>query len=205
MRRLLLAFGVVGFAAQAVFAASYGFSRITSNSSSDVAAQLSVDVTDLGDGKVQFRFFNTAGIASSITDVYFDGHQVLDEFKTITGSAGVSFSAGASPSNLPGGNALNPDFDSDLAADSNSPTSQNGVDAASEWVNMVVKLEHDQSFADLLQALNSGDVRIGLHVQAIGTDGESDSFVNNVVPAPAAFMLGALGMALVAGKRRLPA
>ncbi len=205
MRRILLAACVLGLAAQAAFAASYGFTRITGNSSSDVASQMSVDVTDIGGGQVQFRFFNNVGIASSICDIYFDADGVLNSIASITGSSGVSFSEGASPANLPGGNGISPGFEASLSADSASPTTQNGVNSASEWVNMILNLESGQSFGDLISALNSGAVRLGLHAQAIGSDGQSDGFVNRVVPVPAALMLGSLGMALVAMRRRLPA
>ncbi len=56
-----------------------------------------------------------------------------------------------------------------------------------------------KNYSDTLAMLNDGSLRIGLHVQAIGAPGGSDSYVNNPIhaPAPGAILLGSLGTALV--------
>src|SRR3989337_434902 len=62
---------------------TFGFFNITNNGNPDVASQLSVDVWDkaqadanfgitLNAGNILFVFKNAVGIASSITDIYFD-------------------------------------------------------------------------------------------------------------------------------------
>src|SRR5688500_3166113 len=99
-----------------------GFERITSNNSADVASQLFAEITDAGSGQVDFKFTNAIGIDSSITDIYFDdGAGVLSAIASISDSgAGVSFSQGASPGDLPSGNSADPDFEvtTSLSADS---------------------------------------------------------------------------------------
>jgi hypothetical protein len=57
----------------------------------------------------------------------------------------------------------------------------------------------------IYSALNNGTFRIGVHVQSIGTSGQSDSFVThgNVVPEPSSYaaMLG-MGIAALAWAKR---
>src|SRR5262245_26656672 len=105
----------------------YWFHGITNNNAVDVAigqAQLSVDVSDAGGGKVAFKFVNSGPNASSITAVYFDDGALLGGASIVNGP-GVKFSPGATPPNLPGGNPIG--FDTSYAADSDSPVSPNGV------------------------------------------------------------------------------
>jgi hypothetical protein len=89
-------------------------------------SQFLLDVTG-SDGSVNFRFSNLGPAASSIADIYFDWSSATAALSpgTITNGPGVSFSWGASPNNVPGGNPLG--FAADLGADSNAPTQPNGV------------------------------------------------------------------------------
>jgi hypothetical protein len=121
---------------------TYGFARITRNSPADVASQFSVSVTDERNNQVGFKFTNAVGTPSSITDIYFDDG-ALFEIASITSSPGVAFSRGARPPNLPGGNALDPVFETTAGflADSDCPIPENGVDAAVEWVQIIFSLQ----------------------------------------------------------------
>src|SRR5262245_49000897 len=95
-------------------AASFGFSCVPPASRpADCAtgeAQLFVDVTDPGSGKIDFTFRNVGPGASSITDIYWDDNALLEIF-SISSSSGVHFSKGANPPNLPRGNNLTPKFE----------------------------------------------------------------------------------------------
>jgi hypothetical protein len=189
-------------------AATFGFGCITNNSATDCGigeAQLAVEVTDAGGGQVRFKFTNsTGGAASSITDVYFDDGALLD-LATLENGSGVAFSEDASPPDLPGGEDAVPPFNvtSGFLADSDNPPPTNGVNPG-EMLGVVFTLQGGQTFADVLDDLASGALRIGIHVQAFQSGG-SESFINDpdpVVPEPSGLvLLAATGLALSAIQR----
>jgi hypothetical protein len=200
--------GMIMLAASAQ-AALFGFTKITNNASEDLSGQLLVDVTDAGSSGgfnlVSFRFTNDIGIASSITDVYWDDGTLL-AIGTPAGSSGVSFSSPATPGNLPGANDASPPFQTtqQFSADSDSPVTENGVNSASEFLDVVFTIQAGLGFADTIAAINDGSLRMGMHVQAIGAQGESDGYVNNPqpVPAPGAAILATMGLTIVSAVRR---
>ncbi|HQG49608.1 MAG TPA: hypothetical protein PK373_11010 [Sedimentisphaerales bacterium] len=57
---------------------TFGFYKLTNNNVENLSSQLSVVVSDAGSNQVLFKFFNNVGIASSITDVYFDDGTLLE-------------------------------------------------------------------------------------------------------------------------------
>jgi hypothetical protein len=185
------------FAPSLVFAGSYSFYQI-SNITPDVSFQLSMDVNEVSDNRVSFTFLNSGLIASSITDIYFDDGTLLGIASIINGGSGVSFSQYASPSNLPGGSSLFPPFEAIeyFSADSNSPVAPKGVNPG-EWVTIIFNLINGKDFSATTAALASGELRVGLKVQAIGQQGESASFVNKV-PEPSLTLLLGIGLASVA-------
>ena len=181
-------------------ASLYNFFNITNNDAGDAAigeAQLSVDVTDPGGNQALFTFLNSGPEASSIADVYFDDNSgQLFSIASIDNSfSGVSFSEGASPGNLPGGNTIG--FSADFSADSDPPAQPNGVNPGEE-LGVLFNLAGGSSFADVIGGMNSGDLLAGIHVQGFASGG-SESFVT---PIPPTVLL--LGSSLIglAGIRR---
>ena len=189
-----------------------GFDCITGNVAGDCAigeAQLSVDVSDLGGGQVLFVFSNAGPDASSITDVYFDDGTLLgiaglidadDNALGPFGHAGVDFSQGASPPDLPGGNDVGFEVTAGFLADSDPAAQPNGVNPL-ETLGVVFNLQGGGTFADILSELTTGELRIGIHVQGFATGG-SESFINIPVPEPGTALLLGVGLGLLGLRRR---
>jgi hypothetical protein len=179
---------------------TYGFYDISHNNlaaETDGEANLSVEVIDLNSSQVQFRFTNNS--SSSLTDVYFDDGSLLG-IASITSGAGVAFSQGGSPPDLPGGNTASPAFQttSGFLADSDPAVSPNGV-TQDEWLAITFNLISGKTYADTIAALNgASDLRIGVHVQSY-PGGYSESFINNPTPVPEAETYGMMlvGLGLV--------
>jgi hypothetical protein len=211
MRRLHLSLASLVIALASVSSASattlsFGLC-VSNNSTADcgiATAQLAVSVAaGPGAGQVAFTFTNVGASASSITDVYFDDGTLLG-IASIGNGAGVSFSQGASPGNLPAGNNATPPFvaTSGFTADSDPPAQPNGVNPG-ETLTIVFDLQGGGTLADVLAELGDGRLRIGVHVQGFASGG-SESLVNTPLPEPA--LLALLGVGLVglarAGRRR---
>jgi len=188
-------------------ATTLSFSNITNNSTIQLSDQLSVVVSEASSG-VEFTLLNDVGIASSITDVYFDLGTNTDLFSNFTisdMSSGVSFDLAPHPENLPAGETIN--FYSDFGGDSTSPaTLENGVNATGEYITFLASLGSGWlGYDNFINNIFDGDFRIGMHIQGIDGAGseDSDSYVN-AVPVPAAAWL--FGTALLgfftASKRR---
>jgi hypothetical protein len=205
MKRKLMMFGILmaimfGFAitAQAI---PYGFERITTNSSQDIAAQLSVDVTSFSSTQVKFLFANAGPTASSITTIYFDDASLLSTPLIFDSPTSVDFATGATPANLPGGNSIVPAFVANAALSTQrvNPPPDTGVNPG-ENVAIVFTLLGGNDFEDVLDDLASGDLRIGIHVQSIPVIGSnettSDSFINDgfKVPEPGTLLLLGAGL-----------
>lgn len=222
MKKILLAVAgamvLAAFGSPASAGPTYSFSCITFNNPTDCgigSGQLEMEVIDDGGGLVSFLFTNAVGLASSITDVYFDDNALLDGFN-ITSSAGVSFSSPATPANLPGGSSMVVPFVTtlNLSADSDPPVAANGVDASTEWLRLTFGLLGTNTYASVISDLASDDLRVGLHVQAFESGG-SESFVDGgggnpppppppppPVPEPGTLLLLGSGIAGLAAKYR---
>lgn len=198
---MLLVVGSLALASQAAADISYSFDCITNNSAPNGAAgeaQLAMHVNGSGN-QATFRFTNSGPIQLILTDLYFDDGTLL-ALSVVTSGPGVQFSQGANPSNLPGGNTINPPFEATqgFTADADPPSFANGV-GPGEWVEVLFDLQSNQTLTDVIESLADGRLRVGIHVQGY-TDGGSESFVS--VPAPGASMLALAGAGLIARRRR---
>lgn len=211
---LVFAVGSLCVSGVALAAASstYSFTGVTNTNATNTnlgKSSLFVEVIDMG-SQVAFKFTNTS--ASSLTDVYFDDGALLGIASISDSGDGVDFSQGAKPAEMPGRNNLTPAFNTTagFSADSNSPTSPNGV-TSGEWLTITFDLQSGKDYSDVLSALalpnngGTGDLRIGLHVQSF-SNGGSESFVNVASPVPEAqtvvMMLAGLGLVGLIGVRR---
>lgn len=204
---------------QAATPLTLSFYGISNNDASgdavaDGMANLKMQVIDIGNQQVSFRFTNNSDY-SSLTDVYFDDGALLG-ISGIRSSSGVKFSPGASPGDLPAGNGISPAFNTTAGflADSDAPVPRNGVqdsDATGEWLAIDFQLLPAKSFADVVAALtlpSGGDwLRVGLHVQSF-TGGYSESFINNpvaAIPEPDDYvlLLAGLGLLGVVARRQM--
>lgn len=190
----------------------FSFTGVSNNSVSDTLigeTQLSVEINDAGAGQVWFTFRNSGPDPSSISNVYFDdgpgGSGVLAAIAGFDNSdPGVQFSTGGAPGDLPGGNSYTPAFSAtaNLTASANAPAPQNGVNPG-ESVGILANVAASYSYDDVLDAISSGALRIGLHVRAFASGG-SESFVTTpgrtptpVVPAPGSVLLASIGMGAI--------
>ena len=194
----IFAAGLLASAAWTAQAQNYSFNCITNNSATDCGtgeAQFALSVTNVA-GVVNFQFTNSGPSASSVTDIYFDwtsGTYALTQGVLTDSGTGVSFSWGASPPNLPGGNSIG--FSADLAADSNNPTQPMGVNPG-EWLNIAFT-----SQADLIAGLNSGGLHVGIHTQGYAGGG-SESLVVTPIPEPETYAMLLVGLTLLGFKVR---
>ena len=190
--------GLIACAAFTAHAQNYSFSCITYNRAADCAtgeAQFSLAVNDTGN-VVNLTFNNSGPSPSSITDIYFDwtsSAYALTQGVLTDSGAGVSFSWGASPANLPGGNSIA--FSADLATDSNAPVQPMGVNPG-EWLNIAFTTS-----ADLVAGLNSGGLRVGIHTQGY-QGGGSESLVLSPIPEPETYAMLIAGLALLGFQAR---
>jgi hypothetical protein len=206
----------------------YSFSNITGNNVNDAnigEAQLSVEVNFVGSDvntatQVSFTFRNEGTFASSITDVYFDDGGLLG-IASITNGSGVAFSQGASPGDLPGGNAIDFNTSAGFLSDSDPPAQPNGVNPG-EILTITFDLLSGSTYQTIIDALQTGldnpgedivgGLRIGIHVQGFAGGG-SESFVNGpdgfdpfpptIVPEPStiAMAVGVLPLAVIGWAR----
>lgn len=209
----ICAIGIALTAATASAGIVYGFSNITNNAPSpiDVASQLKMTVTDDGGGKVSFKFQNEVGIASTVEQVFFDFDDTQSSLlkvapaPTVTNTDGggvgqaVTFTGTVGSATLPGGNGAPYNFDTDYYASADSPAPKKGLNEALDALTVTFDLSSGRAFTDVTDWLDSGLLRVGMHVISIGTASKSDSFLNTpqtngIVPVPSAVVLAGSGV-----------
>lgn len=179
----------------------YPFEVFTNNGSyyNGPDLDLYVEVSEV-EGQAGFTFYNESLINSSIARIYFDGGS-LSGIADITEGTGTSFSQSATPSNLPGVKPLEPPFvtTAGFSIGSDAPRPHSGVNPG-EWVQITFDLINGGSFQSMIDELDTGVLRIGVHIIAL-PDGSSESAI--AVPEPATICLFGLGVLALLRKRRL--
>jgi hypothetical protein len=200
----LMALVIFSFTHQAN-AEVYSFSCITANDAGDCAigeSQLSVELTDAGSGLVDFTFTNNGSNDSTISEIYFDDGTLLG-IASIASPSGVAFSQGATPPDLPGGNAVGFDVTAGFLADADNPAPKKGVNAGGgDWVTITIALINGKTFSDTVDAMGT-DLRIGVHVINFDSGGSESFIAPSAVPVPAAaWLFGSALITLVGLKRK---
>jgi len=166
----------------------------------DPGLDFSMDVAN-GEGIADFTFYNYSTIDCSLARIYFDDGTLLD-INDLTCSPGTEFAQiYPGPGNLPSGNLLDPDFVADLefSIGGEASPSQNGIDSPDEWIKVTFDLINGGMLKDVIDELNTGVLRVGVHVIAF-PDGSSESAL--AVPEPATICLLGLGALALIRKRR---
>ncbi len=184
-------------------AQTFTFTNVTNNTL-DIGSQLSVDINDAG-GSVLFDFSNDVGIASNIAEIYFDAGGFLASLGILSQSTGVTYAPGIAPpalapQNPPGVADFTTNFGFDIGTGA-------GLNQSADSLILTGVLSGLFTYNDLLNAINSNDFEIALHVRSI--DGEdSDSYIlgggPNAVPLPAAgWLFGSALLGLISLRRRM--
>lgn len=198
-------------------AAAFNFNNIFTNTGApadavgdSLAPFLQMDVTSASGGGVLFKFNfldnNTSFATAFIRTVYIDtstsilGTTGIDVNSDNTGN--VDFTGGLGNDNLPQGNNLDPDFATAYAF---NRVSGAGNAKAIQKTESLGVLFANADFNNVISAINGGILRVGYHVQGIGSG--SDSFVNATgtptpVPVPG-FLLGVVAAGALGGSRLL--
>lgn len=158
---------------------------------------LNVEIVDK-QSHVDFIFNNDSLIDCSIARIYLQSNAFLGYAEIVNGP-GTSFSWYPTPHNLPGGKTLEPSFIAayDLSMDSDPPVPKNGINPG-EWLKTTFALINNGTFINVVDELNTGNLRIGAHVIGL-PDGSSESAV---ITAPEPTTLSLLGLGALAILRK---
>ena len=200
---LMLSLGLLLFPSPAQ-AISFPVECITLNDPGDCAigeAQIVIDVTPNG-GRVRFDFSNLGPEASAIRGIFFDNGALLAIQKIFDSPPDVDFALdpNTGPGDLPGGNLLSPPFVVTMGfrAIALPPPPNTGVDP-NESVGIRFDLMGGMIFQDVIDDLNDGSLRIGVHVLDYASEG-SESFI--LTPEPGTLVLLSASLATLALLRR---
>lgn len=182
------------------------------NSDLDIGTDIFLEVTDLGAGMAAFEISRGNTFEGFLRNIYFEdvtlpGPQIIGvSFDPVQSSADVMFDDPSNPSDPPGiqGFSTSYSFDADPG---NNPG--HGVDPGD---SAYFKVTYSNSFADLVDGLADGDIRVALHAQGLATTqnpnaDESDSYINlppgvGPIPEPSVLVLLALGFLLPMRRNR---
>ncbi len=204
---ILVAASVTGASAVTGDIYTVGYKNIfpiteASESSGDaLVSYFSTDVVDLGGGMVRMLFKNSVPAPST---AYIGGVFVEDINSLLSGPVlndgnvgAVDFKEASGGGGLPQGNKISFTTDGAYVKDG---AASNGVQTGE-----VLGIKFTGVFGSIVSAIMSGDMRFGLHVQAL-TNGDSDSYVSGTspvpIPAPVLLLLAGFGVAAFATRKR---
>ena len=156
---------------------------------------------------MRFQFRNVGPDVSTITSVYFDdSSHLFTGIDRINDPSGGEFSRGSSTS-LYGASNLTPGFNTNFSASADSGLLANGVNPW-ERVNVLFDMRSDVSYHGVLNAIESGALRIGINVDGFAASRAGEGFVISpqgappLVPEPSGMALAGLGLAGLFWRRR---
>lgn len=194
-----LALGLCGFS-QTLLAdpVTYVFSSssLDGNTTLD-GSQFTLTVSDQGSGNVGFTFSNLGPFASYISEIYW--HDALDLLGSYV-SLPSGWSSTAHPSHLPGGDSSTGYWDPQADIANHRAA---GIDP-SESETFVLSLSGSNTLAQIISAIDSGDLLVGIHVRGIDprlvVSSDSDAFLlqgRRDVPEPTTMLLLVAGLIVV--------
>ena len=185
----------------------FNFSIFTSNGPyyNDPRVNMYMEVSNGEAAIVDFTFYNTSAISSSLARIYFDDGSLLNR-DTITNGPGTMFGPGTTGANLPSGNTIGFYADREFTILADPPPPENGVNPAEppEWVRIRFDLVPGSNLEGVISELYSGELRVGIHIIALnGSVGPSYSeSAIAIIPEPATLSLLAIGAAALLRRRK---
>ena len=180
----------------------YPFEIFTSNGAyyDDPGINMYMNVSN-GGAVARFEFFNASTVDSIITKIFFDDGPILGStFDILNGSATLFSEDVPGANNLPSGATIGFYADKEYNIGAEPAPTHNGLAniGAGESLSIQINLI-GATLQDVLDELDNGSLRVGLHIQAFG-DGSSESAIN--VPEPATMCLLGLGGLMLRRKRK---
>lgn len=177
VKSILAVVGVTALSAlSAAPASAFSFGNIVGGDTPGDAYQSSFTFDVINQGaSVLFNISNSGNAAASsmfISKVLFDDNGYLSAPTANVGNIGtVAFTGGAGKDQLPqGGNGFTTDY---AFSRNNGGGNQYGVQGGE-----TLGLRFTGNYANVVSALNSGALKLGLHVQAL-PNGASDSYISS--------------------------
>lgn len=160
MKRLTLLLTIALMASLSAQAALYEFGAITTYTNDgyqSVVSQMSMEVVSSSEINATLIFSNEGNVACTVSKICFDGPETGFGLVDV---AALGWTIVTPPPDLPAGDGFISDFCLDVTT---PPPVKNGITPGN---NLEVTLSYDSGF-DILAALNSGDLRVGLHTTGI--------------------------------------
>ena len=149
--------------------------------------EITATISDAPNNGVEIMLRNDSTISAVVTSFAFDTGDIIIMQPITSADWAVSNAI-----TIPG--ASNIGFDTTFGFKALPPPTSSGINEGEEL--MIVLMDADLN--ELVQAMNSGTFRIAMHVQGIGDDAISSSYVTRVTPEPSvAMMLGLAGVCMI--------